>query len=220
MISKNILSFLNKLKDNNNREWFAENKKEYEKAKLEFEDYANKLIPAIAAFDKNITVVPAKDVIFRIYRDTRFSKDKTPYKLNFGAFITGKTKDKGDPGYYFHIEPGHIMIAGGTYMPQPDALKKIRQEIFYNIDDFLKIIDNKEFKKQFNGLFEEDNLKKVPKEFPADFKYGDLLKFKHYTVIKFIDEKEMYRDDFLQESLKVYKSMKPLNDFIRKAVND
>ncbi|HEY4785942.1 MAG TPA: DUF2461 domain-containing protein, partial [Bacteroidales bacterium] len=150
------LSFLTVLKDNNYKEWFHENKPLYEEAKKEFESFVSLLIKEIKAIDGDIGYPEPKDCIFRIFRDIRFSNDKTPYKTNFGAFMAkGGNRKSEYGGYYFHLEPGNSLLAGGIWMPQPGILKAIREEIFHNIDEFLAIIESKEFKKQFGELDRE-----------------------------------------------------------------
>src|SRR5512136_197267 len=135
-MEKVILSFLEQLQENNNREWFQVNKILYEKAKAEFEEFINSLIPAIAKFDDSVRHVTAKDCIFRIFRDVRFAKDKSPYKTNFGAFMSKGGRKSHGPGYYFHLSPEECFLSGGVWMPAPDVMKKIRQEIYYNIAEF------------------------------------------------------------------------------------
>ncbi len=220
MVSNEIIPFLKEISSNNNREWFAANKHRYDKIKLAFEGFCDKLIAEIADFDNDIKIVPAKDCTFRIYRDTRFSPDKTPYKNNMGCFITPKGKNGNSAGYYFHIEPGNIMIAGGIYMPPADILKKIRSEIYYNANEFINIISDKKFVQFFGQIEEEGKLKKAPKDFPADFEHIDLLKYKHYTVINAVNEDFIYKSEFLNYSIEVFKAMMPLNRFLRRACGE
>ncbi len=179
---KTIIDFLTKLKQNNNRDWFNENKKHYNDAKSDFEDLINRLIPATNHFDPEIGTISAKQCVFRIFRDVRFSNDKSPYKTNMGGFIARGGRKGGFAGYYLHIDPEQSFIAGGLHMPAPEELKKARQEILYNIDDFKSIINKPSFKKTF-GEIEGEQLKRPPKDFPADFPDIDLLKFKSYTVM-------------------------------------
>ena len=137
---KTILDFLTNLKANNNRDWFNENRNLYDDAKSDFESLINRLIPAIYNFDPDIGTLSAKQCVFRIYRDVRFSKDKSPYKTNMGGFIARGGRKGGFAGYYLHIDPQQSFIAGGMHMPPPNILKKVRQEILYNIDEFKSII--------------------------------------------------------------------------------
>jgi uncharacterized protein (TIGR02453 family) len=220
MLSKEVIQFLKDVSANNNRDWFAANKSQYEKVKLDFEKFCDNLIKGIADFDKDIKIVPAKDCTFRIYRDTRFSPNKTPYKNNMGCFITPKGKNGDSAGYYFHIEPGNIMIAGGIYMPPADILKKIRSEIYFNADEFLSIINDKAFIKFFDKIEEEGMLKKAPKDFPPEFEHVNLLKYKHYTVMHGITEDLLYKPEFLKYAIGVFKAMLPLNSFLRRAISN
>ena len=213
-----IIDFLKELEKNNNREWFQTNKAWYEEGKKEFEDFINSLIPAVAKFDDSIKFLTAKDCIWRIYRDVRFSKDKSPYKINFGAFMAKGGKKNHGPGYYFHISPSESFLSGGVWNPEPDITKKIRKEIFYNYDEFKGILDNKEFKKYFDGIDEWDRQKLPPREFPKDFPGMDLLLNKSFTISNVLPEKKLYSDGLLDYILKVYKAMGPYNAFLGRAI--
>ncbi|MCB0495848.1 MAG: DUF2461 domain-containing protein, partial [Cyclobacteriaceae bacterium] len=158
-----ILAFLEQLSRNNNREWFNDNKTEFEEARDVFVEFLAYLIGQIELFDKNIIGVDPKKAMYRIYRDTRFSKDKTPYKTHFGGYICEFGRTSGNPGYYVHIEPeGHSIIGGGLYHPMPDVLAKVRQEIDYNGDKLMKIMNKDSFKKRFD-IYNEDKLVRPPK---------------------------------------------------------
>jgi len=211
------LNFLEKLSANNNREWFAENKKLYETAKNEFVKITERLIKEVGAFDKDIVGLRAQDCIFRIFRDVRFAKDKSPYKTNFGASFNKSGKKIHNAGYYFHLEPGGCFIGGGIYMPEPDTLKKIRQEVFYNFDEFEKIVTEKEFVKYFGGI-DGSRLSLPPKGYPKDFKGIEFLKFKDYTALHQFDPTKLSEEKLFEHSTKAYKAMKPLNDFLNRAM--
>ncbi|MEQ8339330.1 MAG: DUF2461 domain-containing protein, partial [Cyclobacteriaceae bacterium] len=152
-ITQPTYQFLKALKKNNDRDWFKDHKKDYEKAKKEFTDFIDALIIEVAKFDKDIAHFTARDTIFRIHRDVRFSKDKSPYKTHFGAHITSapkKSEIHTRAGYYIHLEPGASMLAGGAYLPEGGWLKAIRQEIHYNADSLKKILNDPGFKKYFD----------------------------------------------------------------------
>lgn len=219
-MNKIILDFLKQLSANNNREWFQANKKTYDAAKAEMEAFVDKLIPRIALFDPSVKYVHAKDCMFRIFRDVRFSRDKSPYKTNMGAWITKAGRKSPGPGYYLHIQPGESMLAGGVYMPDPVWLKKIRSEIYYNAAEFKAILKDKQASKYFNGLSDWDKQKLPPRDFPKDFPDVDLLKYKHYTFSHMLADKEVNSDDFDKKVLKVFALMKPLNGFLERALND
>lgn len=214
---KDILNFLKELKENNTREWFNENKKVYESAKDQFEEFVNLLIMKIKEFDSSIDVSSAKDCTFRIYRDVRFSKNKEPYKTNMGAYIAKGGRKSEYAGYYIHMEPGTSFAGGGIYMPQPKVLKAIREDIYNDAETFKNIINDTEFKAMFPELYGE-KLKTAPKGFPKDFPDIDLLNFKSYTVTKAITEKEILSDSFLDTLMKIFKTQKPLNDYLNSAL--
>lgn len=217
MDSNLILNFLAKLKKNNNTEWFHANKAEYESAKKEFINFVTKLIPKIAQFDDTLKTLNPKDTLFRINRDIRFSKDKNPYKTNFGAYMVNGGRKSPYAGYYLHMEPNESFISGGIYMPQPDVLKSLRKEIYYNITDFKKIIENKEFKKVF-GEIQGTKLTNAPKDFPKDFEDIELLKFKDYYVWHKLNDSDFEKNNFLDEIISEYKLLLPLSQFMNKAV--
>jgi len=214
---KVILSFLSDLKNNNNREWFDLNRDRYLKAKTLFEEKVNLVIGEISHFDPSIGMPAAKDSIFRIFRDVRFSKDKLPYKTNFGAFVANGGRKTARAGYYIHIEPGASMVGGGIYMPEPDVVKKLRQEIYYNAAGFKKLIEEKKFKKTFGKLAEFDKLKRPPKDFDASFPDVDLLMYKSYTVMHPLADEVVLSDRFPQKVLEVCSTMKEFNQFLNKA---
>ena len=205
------------LQENNNREWFHANKGLYDEAKTNFEDFINSLIPAIAKFDPSVKLIAGKDCIFRIFRDVRFAKDKSPYKTNFGAFISKGGRKSHGPGYYFHLQPGECFLSGGVWMPDPETMKKIRQEIYYNIVEFKGILNDKNFTKYFSGIDDYDRQKLAPREFPKDFPDIELLKNKSFTVSHPIGEKLIHSVELTEYTLKVYKALQPYNDFLAKA---
>lgn len=212
------IQFLRQLKVNNNREWFNENKTDYEEARKQFEIFVISLIKEISLFEKNISGLGAKKTIFRIYRDVRFSKDKTPYKTAFGSYIAPGGRKSILAGYYVHIEPGASFLAGGMHSPPSENLAKIRQEILYNIDEYKSIINNKSFINNFETV-KGEKLKRPPKGFPADFPDIELLKNKDYIVIHNISDELILKDSFLNYSNKLFEKMKPLNDFLNRALD-
>jgi len=214
-----VLAFLKELEQNNTREWFHANKGFYDEAKLEVEKLVNILIPGVARFDPTVKFISAKECMFRIFRDIRFSKDKAPYKTNFGAWITNSGRKSCGPGYYIHIQPGESFLAAGVYMPDPGKLKKIRQEIFFNIAEFKAILEGKELKKYIKGVDEMDRLKRPPKDFPADFPDIEILKNKHFTISCSLSEKQLLEPTFPEFSLKVYQAMYPFNAFLSRATD-
>lgn len=219
MALNTILDFLQDLKENNNREWFAENKNRFLEEKQKFEFFIEILIREIAKFDEDIGALQAKDCIFRIYRDVRFSKDKSPYKTNFGAFMVPGGKKSGHAGYYIHIDPDESFLAGGVHLPPPDILKKIKLSIFDHTEEFKSILEDPRFIKNY-GEINADKLKTAPKGFPKDFPDIDLLKFKSFTVVDSVSRAELIKEDFLINAAKIFKVLYPYNQFLNHAIDD
>ena len=213
-MQSSTLQFLRNLEKNNNREWFNENKTLYQEAQQDVISFVEKLMEEMADFDEEIGKLEAKKSVFRIYRDTRFSKDKTPYKTNFGAGL-GMGKGNKISGYYLHIEPGKSFLAGGVYKPEPSVLKTIRQEISAFGDEFKAILEQDEFRNYFRGLSVEDKLKKVPQGFEKDDKMAEYLKLKHFIVTHPISDEQLLSENAVKEFTKIFKAMKPLNDFLQ-----
>ena len=207
------LQFLRNLEKNNNREWFNENKTIYQEAQQDVISFVEKLIEEMATFDEEVGKVDAKKSLFRIYRDTRFSKDKSPYKTNFGASL-GMGKGSQKAGYYLHIEPGKSFLGGGIYMPESSALKAIRKEISAFGDEFKAILEKDDFRNYFRGLSVEDKLKNVPQGFEKDDKMAEFLKLKHFIVTHPVSDEQLLSKNAPKEIAKVYHAMKPLVDFL------
>jgi uncharacterized protein (TIGR02453 family) len=220
ILTEGTLTFLENLKLNNNREWFNANKADYELAKSEFISFADNVIVRIAEFDQDIRHQTAKETVFRIFRDVRFSADKAPYKTHFGAYISA-SKSKSDihsyAGYYIHIEPsGGSFLAGGAYMPQGPWLKNIRQEIHYNSDEFRSIINNETFRKTF-GEMEGEKLKSSPREYPKDHRDIELLKHKSFLASHECPDKLVLSEEFAEHAIKVFSVLYPFNRFLNHA---
>ena len=214
-IKKSTLDFLTQIKCNNNRDWFIENRTAYLDAKENFESFVQELINHIIEFEPIMKGLEAKSCVFRINRDIRFSNDKSPYKSHFGAFIVRGGKQNGDKyaGYYFHIEPGKSIMAGGAYTPPTPWLSEIREKISDSPEDFIKITSAKEFIKYF-GSVDGEKLKTAPKGYPKDHPHIELLKFKSYLVVNEASDKLVLSNDFLDHVINVFKTMKPLNDYL------
>jgi uncharacterized protein (TIGR02453 family) len=217
MISKGILDFLKALEKNNNRDWFQQNRSWYEEVKTEFEIVVNVLLHELTLIDSELSTITAKDCIFRIYRDVRFSKDKSPYKNNFGAYFVKGGKKSGFAGYYIHIESGGSFIAGGIHRPSSEILRRVRGEIYAHTDEYKSIIRQKDFIYHFGGVTGE-MLKSAPSGFPKDFPEIDLLKFKSYTIIKPVTDLQICDTGFLQEALKTFSVMKRFIAFLNDAI--
>lgn len=219
MIQKSTLQFLKGLKKNNNRDWFEAHRGEYEAAKNDFLEFLDMLIPAIAVFDPEVTGIKAKDCLFRINRDVRFSKDKSPYKSHFGAAIALKGRKGTYPGYYVHLEPGALVAGGGAYMLMPDELQKVRQEIDYNARDFLKIIKSRPFRDIYDEV-QGDALVNPPKGYERSNEAIDYIKKKQWYAMTKIADADAITNEFEKKIIKAFKVLLPLNRFLQKAMTD
>lgn len=215
-----VLPFLKKLQKNNNKPWFDENRALYVSAKSEFETLVGSLITSFSKIDPAIGHLEPKNCIFRINRDVRFSKDKSPYKNNFGAFINAGGKKSPLAGYYLHIEPGASFVGGGLYMPMPDMLAKVRQEIDYDLPEFKKIISAAAFKKQYGELYRGDDisLTRVPKGYDPSNPAAEFLKLKSFIVMRPLSDEEAQSKDLEKTCVAAFKALKPLVDFINRSV--
>ncbi|MFZ6010296.1 MAG: DUF2461 domain-containing protein [Bacteroidota bacterium] len=215
-----ILKFLKDLSKNNDRVWFEKNKSRYVEAKQGFEDFVGALLKEFARFDDGLAGLDPKKLPFRIYRDVRFSKDKRPYKTNMGAGFSPNGKLIQEPGYYIHIEPGNkSFVAGGIYMPDAANLSKVRQEIDYNGDKVKKILNDKKFKKLFDGFDDFDKLKTAPKGYAKDHPNLAWLQLKSFIVSHPFTDKQVTDKKFIKTIAESCKTIKPLNDFIKEAIS-
>ena len=214
-----ILKFLKDLARHNDREWFEKNKAVYLEAKANFEDFLEALHGSLVKIDDSLGGLNPRKLGFRIYRDVRFSKDKRPYKVNMGAGFSPHGEMEQEPGFYIHLEPGNkSFIAGGLYMPNPENLAKIRQEIDYHPDKFLKILQGREFRKYFDGLADWDRLKTAPKGYPKDHPHIDLLKNKSFVVSHPFTDADVTDKNFIKKVTAVCKPIKTMNDFLGEAM--
>jgi uncharacterized protein (TIGR02453 family) len=218
MLKKETLNFIKDVAENNNREWFAANKDVYETAKADVLELVATLIPELAKVDPLLSAeADPKKSLLRIYRDVRFSKNKDPYKNNFGIWFSAKSKGGNEPGYYLHIQPGKGFLAGGYWMPEAAHLKLIRQEIDYNIGDFKEIINDNDFKKSFK-LGVDNALKNAPKGYdPADPNI-EFLKLKSFEATTKISDEEFLKPNLVNKLISSFKTVQPLVAFLRNAI--
>lgn len=217
---KEILSFLKELKANNNREWFNANKERYLQVREKAEQLCAGLIGEIAILDPSAALLRPSDCMYRIYRDTRFSPDKTPYKTHIGLFINPPYGKKSPTcGYYLHIEPGNCFFCAGTIALPTKVIQAVRQSIYDEIDEYLSIIGSEDFKKCFSQV--GDNLlKTMPKGFPKDWKHGDLLRPRDFMALSPLSDCEISRPG-LQTLLRQHiVQAKRFNDFINYTIVD
>lgn len=220
-ISKETIDFLKQLKKNNNKQWFEKHREEFKKAHENFSEFIAELAKEIARFDSRVRkeLLNKKTVkVFRLYRDVRFSKNKTPYKTNFGGTISPKGMESGNPGYYVHVEPGGSFLAGGLHMPEPKVLAKIRSAIAKDHQKLRKILKNSTFSREFGGLDEYMMLKTIPQGYSKDHIAADLLRFKSFIALKKVPDKDAFSKNFHKQALKTLQVLKPLNDYLAEAV--
>ena len=214
---KKVFKFLNDLAQHNEREWMQEHKESYLESKATVSVLVGNLIDQIGQFDSGIPGLTPKDCMFRINRDIRFSNNKAPYKINFGAAITPGGRKTGNPTYYLHISPGKSMLAGGVYMPDAVHLKKIRQEIDYNADGLKKILSKGDFMETF-GSIKGDSLKNSPKGYASDHPDIELLRLKSFLVLKNLPDDFFVISNYEQELVKFCELIQPFNGYFSVAL--
>jgi len=218
-ISSKVFDFLKLIDKNNNREWFNDNKNLFLEAQSDFQDFTEELISEMGKFDETILKLDAKKSLLRIYRDTRFSKDKTPYKNYFGASL-GMGKINTKAGFYLHVQPGKSFLGSGIYLPDSPVLKEIRKEISLFKDDFLKAIDDKDFKKYYGELDQEHKLKNVPQGFEKEDPMGEYLKLKSFIGVHNMTNKDLMEKNTVKNISKIFEAAKPLNDFLDTSISN
>jgi uncharacterized protein (TIGR02453 family) len=217
VISKESFQFLQQIAVNNNKPWFEKNRARYEKARAEWVDVVGKVVEGILKTEAIPEKEPAK-YVQRIYRDIRFSKDKTPYKKFFSSIIDRGPDNRKCP-LYLQFQPGRSMMGGGIWDPLPETLKKIRQEIDYNSIALKRIIHSKEFIKYF-GKISGEKLARPPKGYEADNPNIELLKFKQLFVQRFFDDELILSKQLVPEMIKTYKAALPFFHFFDVAMGE
>jgi len=219
MLQASTIKFLKDLKKNNNKPWFEKNKSVYLDAKEDIELFVEQVIEGLGKIDADIKPLHPKNATYRIYRDVRFSKDKTPYKTNMGAYLNKGGKKMPTAGYYFHCEPGRNMAGGGLWMPLAPELSKVRQEIDYNFAEWTKIIGDRNFKKVFqDSLEKEDMLSRPPKGYDDENPAIEFLKLKSFIVTRTFTDAELQAKSFLKELLKTFDAMSDFVHFINRSL--
>ena len=221
MLQPSTLKFLKDLKKNNNKLWFDAHRKEYESAKNDFAAFIQVVIDKHSKNDSTIKSIVAKDCMFRINRDVRFSKDKSPYKTNMGAYINRGGKKSVFAGYYFHCEPGQSFVGGGLWMPMPPELNKVRQEIDYNLDTFKKIITSKKFKAVYKDLSHDKEyvLSRVPKGYEPTNAAAEYLKMKSFVSMTSLKDSELTSKDLVKKTTTAFEALHPLIEFINESLS-
>jgi uncharacterized protein (TIGR02453 family) len=221
MLAPQTLKFLSGLKKNNNKDWFDKYRVQYEAARIDFSNFIQLLIDELQQLDPTITGLSSRDCMFRINRDIRFSKDKRPYKSNFGASIKRGGRKSGFAGYYFHCEPGQSFAGGGLWMPEAAQLKKLRQEIDYNWEEFQQIIKEKSFKKTFGDLYLGDELRlsTMPKGYEKYNPAAAYLKLKCFIAETTFADEELTRSGLHKKTIVAFKALQPLLHFINRSMD-
>lgn len=218
---KEIISFLQQLKCHNDREWFNAHKSEYLRQQARFNDFVAELIAGIASFDSSVSGLTPKDCVYRIYRDVRFSDDKSPYKTHMGAFICPGGKKSGYSGYYFHVStggdgyPDNHMLAAGDYCCTPEALRILREDIAYGGGDFEQALHAAD--KHF-WLDREGALKRNPKGFPVGTPYEEYLRLKAFCLCYTPDTDFLLADNLSQRVAELFHTTKPFLDYINRGI--
>jgi uncharacterized protein (TIGR02453 family) len=222
MLHINTLSFLKKLKANNHKDWMDANKPAYIAAKEDFEKFTADMLLILGKSNPDVAVLKTKDCTFRINRDVRFSQNKAPYKANMSWYIAKGGKKSPFAGYYCHIEPGQSFFASGVWMPMPEVLKNIRQEIDYNFKDVKKILAQKKFKDTFGDLdrSEGSTLIRPPKGYEADNPAVEYLKLKSFIVSMKLDEKQLTAPGLVEYVAGLCTTARPFIDFLNMAVEN
>ena len=220
MLQSSTIQFLKNLQKNNSKEWFDQNRKVYESAKSDFASLIDTVISQFGKKDNSIDLLQAKDCMFRINRDVRFSKDKSPYKTNFGASFSKGGKKSPGAGYYFHCEPGKSFVGGGIWMPEADTIKKVRQEIDYCFEEFSGIINNRKFINQYGTLeiSGETSLTREPKGYEKDNPAIEYIKLKSWVATAPIADPELTDKELAQKITAAFEALHPLILFLNKAV--
>lgn len=213
------LRFLSQLRKNNNRDWFELHRAEYEIVKSSWEEFISATIAALSQKDNRLVGLEAKHCVFRIYRDVRFSNDKTPFKKHLSAAIGKGGRKSPLPGLYIHIEPNENWVGGGMWRPESPLLKKVRQEIDYNWDDFNKIISTRSFKKMFGELY-DDKMTLLPKGYAKDNPAADVLRYRSFVYGRTFTNEEVMHPTFLRELQKTYAALLPFFNFLYRAAEE
>lgn len=214
-----ILSFLRELAQHNNRDWFNENKIRYQESREIFREFIDEVLSGISIFDPALIGVEGKDSIFRIYKDIRFTKDKTPYKTNFGSWMARGGRKSNDAGYYFHLQPDASFMAAGVYMPPKENLHLIRQEIVFNPDGYREVFNDPWINEHYERSGEEDKLKKGPAGFPQDHEMIDAIKYRHYIFSKNYTNSEVAGRDFARKLAEDYRGLFPVVNYLNNALS-
>ena len=213
---KDIISFLEDLAANNDRAWFEANRDRYKAVKSRMDAVAKDFIEAVAAFDPSVEGVQVKDATYRIYRDTRFTKDKSPYKTWFGVYVCPRGKRSGLSGYYMHVEPdqNHYMLCTGAYCPTTGEIKSVREEIMTEGDAFVETIRQAEgFDIDWSTAY-----KRMPQGWSAEDPHSEYYRLRNFLLVKLIDRDFVLSNDFISRAADQMSRTRPFNDTLNRAI--
>lgn len=214
-----VLDFLKALSKNNDRDWFNAHKAEYLQVKAQVETFMTWLLEHLVKYDKDMALVDPKKSTYRIYRDTRFSSDKRPYKGYIGTFLSKEGRHGSCSGYYIHLEPGQCMFGAGVYGLPSDKQKKVRDGIYFQSQTLWNILRSPDVKKVYGGKMDESmRLKVAPRGYDKDFPDMELLKYRHYFISRHISDKEVNAPDFAKNLLKGLVAAVPFNKFLNETL--
>lgn len=214
-----ILKFLRELQQNNNRTWFNEKKPYCDLLRNHFAESVQEIIKRLSTLDHELSGLDAKNCLFRLYRDIRFSPNKLPYKTHFAAYISKGGRKSEYAGYYLHLEPGNCSLSGGIWMPQPKLLKMLRKDIYSQAEEFVSIMGKPGFRKHY-GTLRGEELTRMPEGFPADSPYGYILKHKDFCVTSPKTDSFMKHDGWIEKVVAGFAELIPFNRFLNYTVNE
>ncbi len=214
-----LLTFLRELREHNDREWFRANKGRYDTLRADFIGNVERLVALLAEQDEELRGLHAEDCLYRIYRDIRFSPDKTPYKTYFSAYMARGGKKSIRAGYYLHIEPDNVILSGGIWCPEPRLLKALRQAIYDNLDEWRTIVEAPAFLETYPSFWGE-TLKTVPRQFPKEGEHARWMKRKDYTVLGIVPDDFLLQPDWVEQAARKLLLLKPMNDFLNYTVDE
>lgn len=219
MLEQQTLKFLIQLNKNNNKLWFDAHRVQYEAARIDFSNFIQPVIEAMQKKDATLSGLTSRECLFRINRDIRFSKNKTPYKNNFGASIKRGGRKACFAGYYFHCEPGNSFAGGGLWMPEATGLKNVRQEIDYNREEFQSILKEKNFKKIYGDLYKGADIKlsTVPKGYGKEHPLIEYLKLKSFIAETRLSDDELTKATLHKKTVAAFEALQPLLNFINRS---
>ena len=214
-----LLDFLKELRIHNNRDWFQDNKPRYDVLREEFVVTVSRLLALLSDVDEDLKGLYPQDCIYRIYRDIRFSPDKTPYKTYFSAYMARGGRKSPRAGYYLHIEPGNVLLSGGIWCPESHLLKALRQAIYDNLEEWQSIVEVPAFKEVY-PVFEGEVLKTVPRPFHKEGEHAQWVKRKDYTVLGRQSDSFLLQSDWIEQAAEKLLLLKPMNDFLNYTVDE